>query len=84
MGRHVIESAVGRDRMTRIPIRRFVEPSEVTAAVIFLLSDAAAGFAGQTLHVNGGELMRLVALGSRFPPSRCPTTHAWPNAMTAG
>jgi 3-oxoacyl-[acyl-carrier protein] reductase len=57
MGRHVIESAVGRDRMTRIPIRRFVEPSEVTAAVIFLLSDAAAGFAGQTLHVNGGELM---------------------------
>ena len=58
MGRHVIESAVGRDRLTRIPIRRFVEPSEVAAAVIFLLSDAAAGFAGQTLHVNGGELMR--------------------------
>ena len=57
MGRHVIESAVGRDRMTRIPIRRFVEPSEVAAAVVFLLSDAAAGFAGQTLHVNGGELM---------------------------
>ena len=58
MGRHVIESPVGRDRMTRIPIRRFVETSEVAAAVVFLLSDAAAAFAGQTLHVNGGELMR--------------------------
>jgi 3-oxoacyl-[acyl-carrier protein] reductase len=57
MGRHVIESPVGRDRMARIPIRRFVEPAEVAAAVLFLLSDAAAGFAGQTLHVNGGELM---------------------------
>jgi 3-oxoacyl-[acyl-carrier protein] reductase len=57
MGRHVIQSDEGRARAARIPIRRFVEPSEVAAAVVFLLSDAAAGFAGQTLHVNGGELM---------------------------
>ena len=27
------------------------------AAVVFLLSDAAAAFAGQTLQANGGELM---------------------------
>jgi 3-oxoacyl-[acyl-carrier protein] reductase len=57
MGRDVIDSPVGRERAARIPIRRFVEPSEVASAVIFLLSDAAAGFTGQTLHVNGGELM---------------------------
>lgn len=58
MGRDVIASAEGRARAERIPIRRFVTPPEVAAAVIFLLSDAAAGFAGQTLYVNGGELMR--------------------------
>ncbi len=57
MGRSVIESPEGRERLARIPIRRFVTPSEVASAVLFLLSDAAAAFAGQTFHVNGGELM---------------------------
>ncbi|HZO97292.1 MAG TPA: SDR family oxidoreductase [Gaiellaceae bacterium] len=57
MGRAVIESAQGRDRAGRIPIRRFVEPAEVAAAAVFLLSDRSTGLAGQTLHVNGGELM---------------------------
>jgi 3-oxoacyl-[acyl-carrier protein] reductase len=57
MGRAVIESQAGRARMERIPLRRFVEPEEVAAAIVFLLSDGASGFAGQTLHVNGGELM---------------------------
>ena len=57
LGRHVIESPVGRDRMTRIPIRRFVEPSEVAAAVSSSSRTRLPGFAGQTLHVNGGELM---------------------------
>ena len=57
MGRHVIESDAGRARAANIPIRRFVTVPEVAAAVRFLLSDAAAGITGQTLHVNGGELM---------------------------
>jgi NAD(P)-dependent dehydrogenase (short-subunit alcohol dehydrogenase family) len=58
MGRAVIESEAGRARAAAIPIRRFVTPEEVAAAAVFLLSDAAGGFTGQTLHVNGGEWMR--------------------------
>jgi 3-oxoacyl-[acyl-carrier protein] reductase len=57
MGRVAIESPQGRERIPRIPIRRFLEPSEVADAIVFLLSDAAAGFTGQTFHANGGELM---------------------------
>jgi 3-oxoacyl-[acyl-carrier protein] reductase len=57
MGRAIIESPQGRERAARIPIRRFVEPGEVAAAAVFLLTDAASGLTGQTLDVNGGELM---------------------------
>jgi NAD(P)-dependent dehydrogenase (short-subunit alcohol dehydrogenase family) len=57
MGREVIESPAGRERATRIPTRRYVEPQEIASAAIFLLSEAATGFAGQMLHINGGELM---------------------------
>src|SRR5690606_13234843 len=58
MGRQVIESDEGKARIERIPIRRFVAPAEVASAAVFLLSDAAAGITGQTIHVNGGELTR--------------------------
>jgi meso-butanediol dehydrogenase / (S,S)-butanediol dehydrogenase / diacetyl reductase len=37
-----------------IPLRRFVTPDEVAAAVIFLASDAASGITGQTFCVSGG------------------------------
>ena len=57
MGRAVIESSAGRERLARIPLGRFVEPAEVASAIVFLLSDAAAAFAGQTFQANGGELM---------------------------
>lgn len=38
----------------KIPLQRAGEPSEIAAAVAFLLSDDASYITGQTLHVNGG------------------------------
>jgi 3-oxoacyl-[acyl-carrier protein] reductase len=57
MGHDVIDSPAGWERTRRIPLRRFVEPREVAAVAVFLLTDAAAGIVGQSLQVNGGELM---------------------------
>jgi 3-oxoacyl-[acyl-carrier protein] reductase len=57
MGRAIIASPEGQERISRIPLRRFVEPSEVASAIAFLLSDASAAFTGQTLQANAGELM---------------------------
>lgn len=38
----------------QIPLRRFVRPEEVAAAVLFLASDAASGITGQSFCVSGG------------------------------
>jgi 3-oxoacyl-[acyl-carrier protein] reductase len=57
MGRAIIASPEGQERLRRIPMRRFVEPAEVASAVVFLLSDASAAFTGQTFQANGGELL---------------------------
>jgi 3-oxoacyl-[acyl-carrier protein] reductase len=57
MGRTVMEGEVGRRRMAELPLGRFAEPEEVADAVLFLLSDAASLFLGQTLCPNGGGLM---------------------------
>jgi NAD(P)-dependent dehydrogenase (short-subunit alcohol dehydrogenase family) len=57
MGKAVIDSPEGADRRTRIPLRRFVTATEVADAIVFLLTDAAAGVTGQTIRVNAGELM---------------------------
>ncbi len=41
----------------RIPLGHAGEPADVAETVVFLASDAARHFTGQTLHVNGGRIM---------------------------
>jgi len=42
----------------RIPLGRAGEPEDVAEAVAFLASDASRHVTGQTIHVNGGRIMR--------------------------
>ena len=46
------------DLVARIPLGRMGDARDVAAAVTFLASPRAAYITGQTLHVNGGLLMR--------------------------
>lgn len=54
-GRAVAE--VRREWEEGAPMKRFVTAEEVTAALMFLCSDAASGMTGQALNVTGGFLM---------------------------
>lgn len=47
----------GRQRLRDIPLGRFGRADEVAAAAVFLLTDAASLFVGQTLNPNGGGYM---------------------------
>ena len=58
MTRGLVDTESGRRRLAELPSRRFPEPDDVAAAVLFLLSDAAALFHGQTLNPNGGGFMQ--------------------------
>lgn len=44
----------GADYLRRIPIGRYAEPSDIAAAVAFLVSDDAAYVTGENLVVDGG------------------------------
>ncbi|WP_326535703.1 SDR family NAD(P)-dependent oxidoreductase [Pseudorhodoferax sp.] len=50
---HTSEAAA----QARIPAGRIAEPEDVAAACVYLAGDGAAFVNGQTLHVNGGEVM---------------------------
>ena len=58
MTRDIVDTESGRRRLAELPSRRFPEPEHVAAAVVFLLTDAAALFHGQTLNPNGGGFMQ--------------------------
>ena len=58
MTREIVDTESGRRRLAELPSRQFPEPEDVAAAVLFLLSDAAGMFHGQTLNPNGGGFMQ--------------------------
>lgn len=57
MAAEVTAGDEGRRRLADIPAQRFATPEDVAAAVLFLMSDAASMFHGQTLCPNGGGFM---------------------------
>jgi NAD(P)-dependent dehydrogenase (short-subunit alcohol dehydrogenase family) len=40
-----------------IPLGRLAEPEDIADVVAFLVTDAARYITGQTIHVNGGQIM---------------------------
>jgi 3-oxoacyl-[acyl-carrier protein] reductase len=53
----VLKDEIKEGFISKIPLSRFGEPSEVAEAIAFLLSDHASYITGETLRVNGGMLM---------------------------
>lgn len=53
----VTQGDVGARRLAELPAGRFATADEVATSVVFLLSDAAVLFHGQTLNPNGGGYM---------------------------
>jgi 3-oxoacyl-[acyl-carrier protein] reductase len=53
----LVDSEEGRRRLRDMPLGRYGRADEVADSVIFLLSDTAALFLGQTLNPNGGGYM---------------------------
>jgi 3-oxoacyl-[acyl-carrier protein] reductase len=53
----VVQGEVGQRRLAELPAGRFATAEEVAASVVFLLTDAAALYHGQTLCPNGGGHM---------------------------
>ncbi len=54
----VLPDAVKQGAKELTPVRRFGQPAEIAAAVVYLASDAAGFTTGQVLAVDGGMTMR--------------------------
>ena len=50
-------SAITTGSFSNAPVGRLGYPEEIATTVSFLTSDGAAYITGQTIHVNGGELV---------------------------
>lgn len=57
MSAEMMSGESGKRRLAELPAQRFPLPEDVAEAVLFLLSDSAAMFHGQTLCPNGGGYM---------------------------
>jgi 3-oxoacyl-[acyl-carrier protein] reductase len=57
MTEEVVQGEVGEKRLAELPSGRFATAEEVAASVVFLLTDAALLYHGQTLCPNGGGYM---------------------------
>ncbi|BBF99282.1 MULTISPECIES: GolD/DthD family dehydrogenase [Pseudonocardia] len=58
LGREVWDNPAGDAHRAEIPARRFAEPSEIAAAVVYLASTEAAMVNGAELRVDGGFTAR--------------------------
>ncbi len=52
----VYTSPAGRERLTRLPLRRPGSPSDIAALAVFLASDESAYLSGTVIPVDGGQL----------------------------
>jgi 3-oxoacyl-[acyl-carrier protein] reductase len=57
MTAELLDSETGRARLRDMPLGRYGRADEVADTVIFLLSDAASLYLGQTLNPNAGGYM---------------------------
>ena len=52
-----VPEKIAKEILAAIPIGRWGKPEEISSAINYLVSDAAAYITGQTLNINGGYFM---------------------------
>jgi NAD(P)-dependent dehydrogenase (short-subunit alcohol dehydrogenase family) len=52
-----VPEKIAKDILAGIPVGRWGKPEEISSAINYLVSDAAAYITGQTLNINGGYYM---------------------------